>query len=152
VGNSRRVVAVVVTWEEVSTLPTGEGISKYMYRTHLNNRSRYLTDEVRRIIEQLDRPNWQGWTKLADCVNSTFSETGAIQEVANGTVTWDVPAPHVRVLRLQPGRGIEFIDIHLLDRNDAGTGTFRFRTRPGALLPQPGRAWNGALSKLQKVL
>ena len=44
--NSGRVVAVMVRWEEISTLPTGDGVIIYKFRTIPNERSRHLSNQV----------------------------------------------------------------------------------------------------------
>ena len=50
--NSGRVVAVMVRWEEISTLSTGIGVVLYKFRTISNERSRH-SNQVTRLIQQL---------------------------------------------------------------------------------------------------
>jgi len=70
--NSGRVVAVVVRWEEVSTLPTGRGAILYKFRTFPNERSRHLTDEVGRLVQQLTRSGGD-WTSFRAVVSASVT-------------------------------------------------------------------------------
>ena len=68
--NSGRVVAVVVRWEEVSSLPTGNGVILYKFRTFPNDSSRHLSDEVRNLLLQLTRSAGDDWTKFRAVVSA----------------------------------------------------------------------------------
>jgi hypothetical protein len=68
--NSGRVVAVVVRWEEVSNLPTGEGVILHKFLTFPNDSSRHLSDDVGRLVDQLRRLAGGDWTKFSSVVSS----------------------------------------------------------------------------------
>src|SRR5882724_99579 len=71
--NSGRVVAVVVRWEEVSTVPTGNGAILYKFHAFPNEGSRHLTDEVRRLVQQLTRSAGGDWTSFRAVVSASVT-------------------------------------------------------------------------------
>jgi hypothetical protein len=71
--NSGRVCAVVVRWEEVSTLPMGDGVILYKFHTFPNEGSRHFTDEVQRLNQQLTRSVWRHWTYFPAFVSACFA-------------------------------------------------------------------------------
>jgi hypothetical protein len=71
--NSSRVVAVVVRWEEVSTLTTGGGEIMYKFDAFPNEGSRHLTDEVRLLVEQLMRSAGGDWTSFRAVVSASVT-------------------------------------------------------------------------------
>jgi hypothetical protein len=72
--NSGRVVAVVMRWEEVSDLSTGDGVILYKFRTILNKTSRHLSNEVTCLVQQLTQSTGGDWTKFRAFVSALIGK------------------------------------------------------------------------------
>jgi len=72
--NSRRIVSVVVRWEEMYVMPSNDGLLLYKFRPYPNEGSRHLTEEVLQLIQRLVQPAELDWTKFREVVSAFMAD------------------------------------------------------------------------------